>query len=158
MKKSIPQSIDKLKDTDPLLSATTKLPNKLEIKIWSDADNKPSSKPRKRRLDKKLHLNEFACTILSIDFKHDKIDFEQIEAEDEIDLLVDGVITETGFNLGFSSHSKGIKSHCCFEIINADLNESATNILQSIKKHFPKTADFSVQSYDAYYCPDEVFE
>jgi uncharacterized protein YggL (DUF469 family) len=158
MKKTILQSINDLKDTDPLLSAIAKLPNELEIKIWSDADNKPKSKPRKRRLDKKLHLNEFACTILSIDFKHDKIDFEQIEAEDGIDLLIDGVITETGFNLGFSSHSKGTESHCCFEIINADLNESATNILQSIKKNFPNATSFSMQSYDAYYCPDEVFE
>jgi uncharacterized protein YggL (DUF469 family) len=158
VKKSILQSLDDLKDTDPLLSVIAKLPNKLEIKMWSDAENKPLIKSRKRRLDKKLHLNEFACTILSIDFEHDKIDFKQIEADDEIDLLVDGVITETGFNLRFSSHSKGTESHCCFEIINADLNEAATSILKSIKKHFPKTTNFSMQSYDAYYCPDEVFK
>lgn len=132
--------------------------HEIDIKIWDDADHKPLVKCRKRRLDKKLHLNEFSCTIISIDFNHDKIDFEKIEAEDEIDLLIDGVVAETGFNLGFSSHSKGTESHCCFEIINEDLNESTATILQSLKKNFPKATDFLMQSYDAYYCPEEVFE
>mgnify|MGYP000040489123 CR=1 FL=1 len=132
--------------------------DELFIKVWHNSEKKPLEKVRKKRLDKKLHLNEFSCWILEIDFSHDEIDFSIDDGLDEIDLLIDGVMADTGFNLGFSSHSKGVESHCCFEISRDTFRECADLLVGSIRRHFGNVTDISLQVYDAYYYPDDVFE
>jgi uncharacterized protein YggL (DUF469 family) len=130
----------------------------LVIKVWDNSDKKPLDKVRKRRLNKKLHLNEFSCLILDIDFSHDKLDFSPVRNIDEIDLLIEGVMVDTGFRLGFSSHSTGAESQCCFEIPHEKFEESASLVMKSIKEYFKNVTDVSLQVYDAYYPPNEVFE